>query len=114
MNLFIYIIAFPLIWLISRLPFWMLYGVSDFLYFVLYTLLKYRVKVVRKNLRTAFPFKTETELLDIERKFYHHFCDTLLEMVKSYGMSEKEMKKRKGFPNLEVLKKIQKEDEIRK
>ena len=72
----------------------MLYGVSDFLYFVLYILLKYRVKVVRKNLRTAFPFKTETELLDIERKFYHHFCDTLLEMVKSYGMSEKEMKKR--------------------
>ena len=68
MNLFIYIIAFPLIWLISRLPFWMLYGVSDFLYFVLYTLLKYRVKVVRKNLRTAFPFKTETELLDINTK----------------------------------------------
>ena len=104
MNLLIYIIAYPIVWGISRLPFWLLYGVSDFFYFILYTLLKYRVKVVRKNLHTAFPFKTEAELRTIERKFYHHFCDTLLEMVKSYGMSEKEMKKR------EVLRKYEEEE----
>jgi lipid A biosynthesis acyltransferase len=110
MNLLIYIIAYPIVWGISRLPFWLLYGVSDFFYFILYTLLKYRVKVVRKNLHTAFPFKTEAELRTIERKFYHHFCDTLLEMVKSYGMSEKEMKKRMVYPNLEVLKKYEEEE----
>ncbi|EPE00331.1 lysophospholipid acyltransferase family protein [Capnocytophaga sp. oral taxon 336] len=110
MNLLIYIIAYPIVWGISRLPFWLLYGVSDFFYFILYTLLKYRVKVVRKNLHTAFPFKTEAELRTIERKFYHHFCDTLLEMVKSYGMSEKEMKKRMVYPNLEVLKKYEGEE----
>ena len=68
------------------------------------------MKVVRKNLHTAFPFKTEAELRTIERKFYHHFCDTLLEMVKSYGMSEKEMKKRMVYPNLEVLKKYEEEE----
>ena len=107
MNFIIYILSYPLIWLLSRLPFRLLYAVSDFLYFILYTLLKYRVKVVRKNLYTAFPFKSEEELLTIERYFYHHFCDTLLEMVKSYGMSEKEMKKRMIFPNLEVLKKYE-------
>ena len=110
MNLLIYIIAYPIVWGISRLPFWLLYGVSDFFYFILYTLLKYRVKVVRKNLHTAFPFKTEAELRTIEHKFYHHFCDTLLEMVKSYGMSEKEMKKRMVYPNLEVLKKYEGEE----
>ena len=107
MNFIIYILSYPLIWLLSRLPFRLLYAVSDFLYFTLYTLLKYRLKVVRKNLYTAFPFKSEEELLTIERHFYHHFCDTLLEMVKSYGMSEKEMKKRMIFPNLEVLKKYE-------
>ena len=110
MNLLIYIIAYPIIWGISRLPFCLLYRVSDFFYFILYTLLKYRVKVVRKNLHTAFPFKTEAELRTIERKFYHHFCDILLEMVKSYGMSEKEMKKRMVYPNLEVLKKYEEEE----
>lgn len=110
MNLLIYIIAYPIVWGISRLPFCLLYRVSDFFYFILYILLKYRVKVVRKNLHTAFPFKTEAELRTIERKFYHHFCDILLEMVKSYGMSEKEMKKRMVYPNPEVLKKYEEEE----
>ena len=107
MNLLIYLIIFPLIWSISRMPFWMLYAFSDFLYAILYKLLKFRTKVVRKNLHIAFPFKTENELLSIERKFYHHFCDTMLEMIKSYGMSDAEMKKRMTFPNLEVLKRYE-------
>lgn len=107
MNLLIYLIVFPLIWSISRMPFWMLYAFSDFLYAILYKLLKFRTKVVRKNLHIAFPFKTEKELLSIERKFYHHFCDTMLEMIKSYGMSDAEMKKRMTFSNLEVLKRYE-------
>ena len=107
MNLLIYLIVFPLIWSISRMPFWMLYVFSDFLYAILYKLLKFRTKVVRKNLHIAFPFKTEEELLSIERKFYHHFCDTMLEMIKSYGMSDAEMKKRMTFSNLEVLKRYE-------
>ena len=107
MNLLIYLIVFPLIWSISRMPFWMLYAFSDFLYAILYKLLKFRTKVVRKNLHIAFPFKTENELLSIERKFYHHFCDTMLEMIKSYGMSDAEMKKRMTFSNLEVLKRYE-------
>jgi lipid A biosynthesis acyltransferase len=76
----------------------------------MYVLLKYRVKVVRKNLHTAFPFKTTEELRVIERKFYHHFCDTLLEMVKSYQMSEQEMKRRMVFTNIEVLRKYEDEE----
>ena len=107
MNLLIYIIAYPSVWGISRLPFWLLYGVSDFFYFILYTLLKYRVKVVRKNLHTAFPFKTEAELRTIERKFYHHFCDTFLEMLKTINFSNKEMQKRMTYSNKEILKKFE-------
>ena len=101
MNLFIYIIAYPIVWLVSRMPFRLLYIVSDFFYLIIYKLLKFRVKVVRKNLHTAFPFKSEAELNTIEQRFYHHFCDTFLEMVKSYGMSEQEMKKRMVFKNIE-------------
>jgi lipid A biosynthesis acyltransferase len=110
MNLFIYIIAYPIVWLVSRMPFRLLYIVSDFFYLIIYKLLKFRVKVVRKNLHTAFPFKSEAELNTIEQRFYHHFCDTFLEMVKSYGMSEQEMKKRMVFKNIEVLKKYESEE----
>lgn len=109
LNFIIYIIAYPIIWGISRLPFPILYALSDFLYFIIYTLLKYRVKVVRKNLHTSFPFKDKNSIKNIERKFYHHFCDTLLEMIKSYGMSEKEMKKRMVYTNLNILKKYETE-----
>ena len=110
MDYIIYLVAYPIIWLLSVLPFRLLYCVSDVLYFVMYVLLKYRVKVVRKNLHTAFPFKTTEELRVIERKFYHHFCDTLLEMVKSYKMSEQEMKRRMVFTNIEVLRKYEDEE----
>lgn len=110
MDYIIYLVAYPIIWLLSVLPFRLLYCVSDVLYFVMYVLLKYRVKVVRKNLHTAFPFKTTEELRGIERKFYHHFCDTLLEMVKSYKMSEQEMKCRMVFTNIEVLRKYEDEE----
>ena len=110
MDYIIYLVAYPIIWLLSVLPFRLLYCVSDVLYFVMYVLLKYRVKVVRKNLHTAFPFKTTEELRGIERKFYHHFCDTLLEMVKSYQMSEQEMKRRMVFTNIEVLRKYEDEE----
>lgn len=110
MDLIIYIIAFPLIWILSRLPFRVFYWVSDFFYLIIYKLLKFRVKVVRKNLSIAFPFKSKDELLEIEKKFYRHFCDTFLEMVKSYGMDEKEMKKRMIYTNLEVLKKYENEN----
>ncbi|GIJ96412.1 lipid A biosynthesis protein [Capnocytophaga stomatis] len=104
MDLLVYILAYPIIWILSKLPFRLLYVVSDFVYFVVYKLLKFRVKVVRKNLNIAFPFKTQTELLNIEKKFYKHFCDIFLEMIKSYGMSEKEMKQRMTFTNLEIFK----------
>ena len=109
MDYIIYLVAYPIIWLLSVLPFRLLYCVSDVLYFVMYVLLKYRVKVVRKNLHTAFPFKTTEELRGIERKFYHHFCDTLLE-IKSYQMSEQEMKRRMVFTNIEVLRKYEDEE----
>lgn len=80
---------------------------SDFIYFFIYTLLKYRIKVVRKNLNIAFPKKSEKEKRDIEKKFYHHMCDLFLEMAKSYGISEKEIKKRMVYTNFDLVKKYE-------
>ena len=42
-------------WIISRLSFPLLYKVSDFLYYLLYYVFSYRKKVVRENLKLAFP-----------------------------------------------------------
>ena len=48
--------------LISRLPFPVLYALSDFFFVVSFHLVKYRRKLVWKNLKNSFPEKSEDEL----------------------------------------------------
>lgn len=76
------------------MPFAVLYAFSDFLYFLLYKIIGYRTKVVRENLRKSFPEKSEAELKDIEKKFYAHLFDILLEGVKGFSLSKEELLKR--------------------
>ena len=96
----------PVIFVISILPFRILYVISDFFYFLIYRVVGYRKAVVRKNLSLAFPEKTEEERLDIERKFYRHLADLFLEMIKSFGISQEAMSRRFRIENPEVLENI--------
>lgn len=87
---------------LSRLPFGVLYAISDFIFVVLYYIVGYRKKVVRKNLSSSFPEKSEAELHDIERKFYRWFCDYIVETVKLLSMSREDMKRHMEFHNVEL------------
>jgi len=78
-----YYISLPFIYLISVLPPRLLYGVSDAAYFIVYHLLGYRKKVVLENLRRSFPEKSVREIDRIARAFYRHFCDIMLESLKT-------------------------------
>ncbi len=50
-------------WLVGLLPWWFLYYVlADTIYFLVYKLARYRVKVVRANLAGSFPEKSVGEL----------------------------------------------------
>lgn len=86
---------------ISYLPFWVLYGISDVLYFLLRFVVKYRYKVITENLKFAFPEKTDEEINKIRNKFYRHFCDLIFESIKMYSISEKGLKKHIKFIGLE-------------
>lgn len=86
-----YYITVPFLYLISILPFWMLYGLSDFLYLVGYKILGYRKQVVLTNLRSAFPEKSEKEIQVLTRKFYHYLFDLVLESFKTLTISPKGM-----------------------
>ena len=70
----------------------------------------YRKKIVRSNLKKAFPDKSEKELIWIEKKFYRHFCDITLEAFKSLKMNSEEMQKRMVFKNLDVLTQFEKDN----
>lgn len=103
MQLLGYIIAYPLIWFISILPFRLLYILSDVIYILLYKLIGYRKKTVRDNLKLALPHLSPSEHIDIEKKFYKHLCDSFMEMVKTMSITEKQMRERFTFTNIDLL-----------
>ena len=107
MQLVVYILVYPLLWLVSRLPFKIIYFISDGVYILLYYLIGYRKKVVRNNLALTFPEKSEEERLIIEKKFFRHMCDIFLEMIKTLGISNKEVQKRFTVTNMEVLHELE-------
>jgi len=94
---------------ISYLPFWILYGISDFFYLIIRFIVKYRFELITENLTFAFPDKSDEEIGKIRNKFYRHFCDTILEGVKMYSMSEKQMENHISFKGLELAEKYVKE-----
>lgn len=98
-----YFIIFALTWLLAKMPFFLLYRISDLMFFLVYYVTPYRKKVVFDNLRNAFPEKSEAEIQKIARKFYRHLCDFLLESVKPLTMSRQQISKRFKYMNLEVI-----------
>ncbi|WP_340073665.1 lysophospholipid acyltransferase family protein [Leptobacterium sp. I13] len=112
MQLLIYILAYPLLWLTSCLPFKILYFISDVVYVIVYRVIGYRRKVVKSNLKLVFPDKSTLEIKKIEKKFYKHMCDMFLEMIKTMNISAEEMKKRFTFTNVEALLQLEKKNDI--
>ena len=63
----------------------------------LYYVVRYRRKIVRKNLEGSFPEKTPEEIVRIEKKFYRFFCDCVVENLKLFSMSQKQVMRRMTF-----------------
>jgi len=80
--------------LFSLLPFWLIYIISDLFFIFIYHILGHRKKLVRKNLSFAFPEKSIHEIHEIEKQFFKNLCDSILETIKLYSISEKELAKR--------------------
>lgn len=93
-----YLLLLPL----SYLPLPILYLLSDLLYLVLYRVLGYRKGVVRGNIRRSFPNNADAENLRIEREFFRHFCDLLVESLKVFTISEHEARERFTTKNPEL------------
>ncbi|MEO1548737.1 MAG: lysophospholipid acyltransferase family protein [Bacteroidota bacterium] len=107
MTFLVYLLVYPILWLISRLPFRLLYALSDGVFFLLYYAIGYRKTVVRENLALVFPDKAVSERIRIEKAFFKHMCDMFLEMIKTMGISHAQLQKRFTFENLEVLHKLE-------
>lgn len=98
-----YKIVYPIFYVLSLLPYRVLYGISDFFYLIMYHIVGYRKKVVRKNLSSSFPEKTPQELKEIEHGFYHWLCDYFVETLKLLTVSDEALLKHIEFRNAEQI-----------
>ena len=103
MQRLVFLLTYPLLMVVSVLPYPLLYGLSDGLAFILYYILSFRQKVVRENIARCLPEKTPEERKNIEKQFYTNLCDVFLEMAKNLTISEKNIKKRFVFKNIDLI-----------
>lgn len=99
-----YYLIYPAAWCIGRLPYKIQLLVADFVRWVLYRVVRYRRPVVRENLRASFPEMDEAERKRIERAFYKHLADVVVETLSLASVSEREILRRMRYLNMEDLK----------
>jgi Kdo2-lipid IVA lauroyltransferase/acyltransferase len=96
-------------WIITLLPLPVLYVFSDFIFIILYYFPSYRRKIVKSNLKNAFPEKSEAELKSIGKKYYRHLADLFVETLKLTHMSKKQILRRCKVLNPELFVRLNNE-----
>lgn len=93
-------------YMMSLLPMWVHYLFSDILFVLVAYVLRYRHRVITKNLRISYPDKSDKELKKLRMQFYRHFCDILVETVKYTSISDKNIMRRMTFSGSEKVAEI--------
>lgn len=104
-----YVILYSWVKVHALLPMRVLYVLSDILYIIIYKIAKYRLRVVRRNMKASFPDKSEVELHHLEREFYHHFSDYIVETIKLAHISLKELQQRALLKNPQMVDELMRE-----
>jgi len=102
-NKIIYAILFAWVKVHAILPMPVLYVLSDIFFFLIYYLFRYRRKIVRINMQNAFPDISGKERLRLERRFYRHFSDYIVETIKLAHISQDELLRRAIVKNPEIV-----------
>ncbi len=100
---FIYYIFKFITLLFSVTPFWLLYFLSDLLFLLFYHIIRYRKNVIKQNIDRSFPNLSKKEQIIIVKGFYHNLCDILIEGIKGFTITKKELEERYVFLNPELM-----------
>ena len=91
---------------LSLLPLRVHYFLSDCIFLVVFYLVRYRRKLVQKNMADSFPEKSAAELRQLERQFYHWLCDYVAETVKLLTISNENLLRHIEFRGVEQLESV--------
>lgn len=90
--------------IVSRMPLCMHYFFADYLlYPIMYHVIRYRRKVVAKNMHASFPHASSDVIEQYIRQFYHHFADTIVRIIFGYTASDEIMREHMRFTNVELI-----------
>jgi len=89
--------------IIYIIPFGIVYFISDILAFILQYVVKYRKKIIDKNLSSSFPDISQKELKKIKTEFYKNISDIFIETLKSSSINTSSMCKRIYVENPDIL-----------
>lgn len=103
---YLYQVIIGTLTLLACLPLKALYVLSDFIYLIVYHLIRYRRQTVSSNLELVFPRKSSHERREIEQKYYHHFCDCIVETIKLLHISDREIDERIEVTNGKLIEKL--------
>ncbi len=93
------------VYLLKCLPWFILYGISNFIYYILYYIVGYRKEVVYENLTNSFPDKSKQEIKKIAKHYFRHMSDILVEAICEEKMVA-HYQKHMSIKNPEILEKL--------
>lgn len=102
----VFILVLPWIYVLSLVPFPLLHGLAQVISFLLNTVFSYRRSLVEQNIAKAFPNYTPKQIKETTKKFYLHFADLFIEIIKAVTLSNRAFKKRytvSGFDSIEEV-----------
>ncbi|MBM3404465.1 MAG: lysophospholipid acyltransferase family protein [Bacteroidetes bacterium] len=105
-KIFSYLL-FSLLMMFSWLPLIILYFLGDILDFILFYVIRYRRKVVMKNLSTSLPAGVDLE--KTARTFYTFLSEIVVESVKCFSIGRKNLLRRIECANPEIMERLAKE-----
>ncbi len=103
LNKVLYALLWTVWYVLSLLPLWFHYLMADVMYLLLAYVVRYRRKVILKNLQNAYPDKSRRECVGIMKSYYHFFADYLAETLKFGTMSVESMKRHMKFTGTEQI-----------
>ncbi len=99
----------PVGWLlagISRLPWKIIYFLSDVTFVLVYHLIQYRRNVASENIALCFPEFDDIKQKQTVREFYRYFSDYIFETIKLAHISDEEMRSRVEYKDVEIVDRL--------
>lgn len=89
-----YVLLVVFVYPVSLLPLKVLYALSDVGFIVLRYVIRYRVGVVKNNLRASFPEKTHDEIRKLTNRYFRHLTELTIEGLKALSITKKQLLRR--------------------